>query len=314
MRIVDRDFQQFTHASLAAALAGFGLPSGIFWLYFSGSILLVVGLVKILKDELPQSHGLDKIMPFGRLFLAIPLAVFGTEHLTNTADIASLVPRWFPAHAFWVYLVGIALIAAALSITVQIQSPLAATLLGAMFFSFVLLMDIPGIIAHASDRFFWAIGLREIAFSGGALAYAGSHGRSGRTRGVPGLVTVGRFFVAIPAVLFGVEHFLHPEFAPGVPLKKIIPVWVPGRLPWAYLAGTVLVAAGVALIVNKKVRMAATCLGMMILLLVLFVYLPILVASPTDIVSLNYLFDTLLFSGAALVLADALPKKDHPHV
>jgi uncharacterized membrane protein len=303
------EFVDFANARLAAALAGFGLPSGIFWLYFSGSILLVVGLVKILKDELPQTHGLDKIMPFGRLFLAIPLAVFGTEHLTNTADIANIVPRWFPAHAFWVYLVGIALIASALSITVQIQSPLAATLLGAMLFSFVLLIHIPNIMAHASNRFVWAVGLRDIAFSGGALAYAGSHGRGGRTRGVPGLVTVGRFFVAMSAVFFGVEHFLHPEFAPGVPLEKIIPVWVPGRLPWAYLAGTVLVAAGVALIVNKKARMAATGLGMMILLLVLFVYLPILVASPTDIVSLNYFFDTLLFSGAALVLADALRER-----
>jgi len=55
-------------------------------------------------------------------------------------------------------------------------------------------------------------------------------------------------------VFYGVEHFLHPEFAPGVPLQKIIPVWVPGREPWAYLAGTVLVAAGVALIVNKKAQ------------------------------------------------------------
>ena len=295
------EFVDFSDARLAAAFAGFGLPSGIFWLYFSGSILLLVGLVKILKDELPQMHGLDKIMPFGRVFLAIPLAVFGTEHLTNTADIANIVPRWLPAHEFWVYLVGIALIAAALSITLQIQSPLAATLLGAMLFSFVLLIHIPNIIAHPSNRFFWAVGLRDTAFSGGALAYAGSHGRS-----VPALVTLGRFFVAIPAVFFGVEHFLHPEFAPGVPLEKIIPVWVPGRLPWAYLAGVVLVAAGVALLVNKKARMAATCLGMMILLLVLFVYLPVLVASPTDIVSLNYFVDTLLFSGAILVLADAL--------
>jgi hypothetical protein len=59
--------------------------------------------------------------------------------------------------------------------------------------------------------------------------------------------------------------------------------------------------------------MAATCLGIMILLLVLFVYLPILVASPTDLESLNYFFDTLLFSGAALVLGNALPKEDHPH-
>jgi uncharacterized membrane protein len=300
------EFVDFANAHLAAALAGSRLPSGIFWLYFSGSVLLVVGVVKILKDELPQLHGLDKIMPFGRLFLAMPLAVFGTEHLTNTAAIATIVPRWLPAHTFWVYLVGIALIAAALSITLQIQSSLAATLLGAMLFLFVLLIHIPNILANAGNRIFWAVGLRDISFSGGAFAYAGSHGRSGSTRGVPGLVTAGRFFVAIPAVFFGVEHFLHPEFAPGVPLDKIIPAWVPGRLPWAYLAGTVLVVAGVALIINKKARMAATCLGVMILLLVLFVYLPILVASPTDIVSLNYVVDTLLYSGAALVLAYAL--------
>jgi len=303
------EFVDFANARPAAALAPFGLPSGIFWLYFSASLLLVVGLVKILKNELPQTHGLDKIMPFGRLFLAIPLAVFGTEHFTSTGNIADIVPRWIPAHTFWVYLVGIALIAAALSITVQIQSPLAATLLGATFFSFVLLIHIPNIIAHPRNRFFWAIALREIAFSGGALAYAGSHGRSGRTGGVAGLVTVGRFFVALPAVFFGLEHFPHPEFAPGVPLAKIVPQWIPGRLLWAYLAGAVLVAAGLALIVNKKARMAATCLGFMILLLVLFVYLPILVASPTDIVALNYFFDTLLFSGAALLLADALRKE-----
>src|ERR1700722_12633304 len=130
------EFVDFADAGRAAAFAGFGLPSGIFWLYFSGSILLVVGLVKILKDELPQTHGRDRIMPFGRLFLAIPLAVFGTEHLTNTADIANIVPRWLPAHEFWVYLVGIALIAAALSIAVRVPSALAATLLGAMLFSF----------------------------------------------------------------------------------------------------------------------------------------------------------------------------------
>jgi hypothetical protein len=42
-----------------------------------------------------------------------------------------------------------------------------------------------------------------------------------------------------------------------------------------------------------------------ILLLVLFVYLPLLIASPADIVSVNYFFDTLMFSGAVLLLADA---------
>jgi uncharacterized membrane protein len=299
-------FVDFANVCLGLALEVFGLPSGSFWMYFSASILLLVGLLKILKDDLPQAQGLEKILPFGRLFLALPLAVFGTEHLTNAVGIASIVPRWMPWHLFWAYLVGVALIAAALSIAVKIQSALAATLLGIMFGLFVLFIHIPNIVAHLDNRIFWAVGLRDISFSGGALAYAGAH-LSNRSRpAVSWLVTIGRFFIAIPALFFGVEHYLHPASAPGVPLDKIIPEWVPARLLWAYLAGTVLLASGVALLLNKKARTAATCLGLLIFLLVLFVYVPLLVASPTDIVALNYFADTLLYSGAVLLLADAL--------
>ncbi len=82
-------FLDITHAHLAIVLAAFRAPGAMFWLYFSGSILLVIGLAKVIKDELPQRHGLDKILPFGRLFLAIPLAVFGTEHLIQRTSPTS---------------------------------------------------------------------------------------------------------------------------------------------------------------------------------------------------------------------------------
>src|SRR5712691_7310808 len=309
MHMVDCGFQQFAHAHAPAALLVFSVSAGVFWPYFAGVALSAIGLPIIIKNELPQAHGLDKIMPFGRLFFTIPMVVFAAQHFASAKFVVLLLPSWIPAHLFWVYLVGTALIAAALSIILKRQAQLAATLLGIMLFLFVVLLHIPRVVANPSDRFAWAVALRDLAFSGGAFAFAGAQMKDRPIEGVPRLVTLGRFFVAIPAVFFGVEHFLHPEFAPGVPLEKIIQKWVPGRLPWAYLAGRALVAAGVALIVNQKARMAATCLGMMILLLVLFVYLPILVASPTDIVSLNYFADTLLFSGAVLVLADALRER-----
>jgi uncharacterized membrane protein len=293
------------HPDFAVWFTPFGVPSDVLWGYISGCVLLVIGLIKISKGELPQARGIEKIMPFGRLFFAIPLAVFGTEHFTDTADIATLVPSWIPAHTFWVYLVGVALIAAALSITVKVQSRLAATLLGAMFCSFVVLMDIPAVVTEPGNRFFRALALRELAFASGAFAFAGSQMSTKRAGGVPVLVTFARFIIGIAAVVYGAEHFLHPTFAPGVPLGKIMPEWIPGRLLWAYLAGVVLIASGAFLVANKKTREAATYLGVMILLLVLFEYLPMLIASPKDIVSLNYFFDTLFFCGAVLVLADA---------
>ena len=75
----------------------------------------------------------------------------------------------------------------------------------------------------------------------------------------------------------------------------------------------ILILAGVCLLVNKKagnkkVRMPATSLGLMILLTVLWIYLPMLLAAPRDLVALNFFFDTLLFCGAILLLSNSIDK------
>jgi uncharacterized membrane protein len=312
--MANRGFLQFTPAYLGVSLAAVWIPGAAFWMYFAAAVLLAIGLPIILNDEVPSARGLDKILPFGRLFYAIPMAVFGVEHFCFPEEIGQMVPSWIPAHPFWVYLVGLALIAAALSIVVKRHAGLAATLLGIMLCLFVLLISAPAVVANPRDRFAWAVSLRDLAFSGGAFAFAGTQTKARPATGVPALVTLGRFFVGVPAVFFGVEHFLHPEFAPGVPLPMITPTWIPVRLFSAYLAGAVLAAAGLSIIANKKGRLAATYLGIVILLLVLFVYLPILAADPKSIaIGLNYFFDTLAFSGAILLLADALPKESDSH-
>src|SRR5439155_2912843 len=149
----------------------FGMPVIAFWIYVCTSLLFIFGLIKIFS-ELPQEHGADKIMPFGRMFFAIPMAVFGSEHFTATANIAALVPRWIPAHTFWVYLVGLAFLCAALSIAVLVQARLAAALVGMTLLIFVFVMDTPAVVANPRNRFFWVLALRELAFSGGAFAFA----------------------------------------------------------------------------------------------------------------------------------------------
>ena len=105
----------------------FGMSAIVFWIYVCALLVFIIALIKIV-GELPREQGVDKIMPFGRLFFAIPLAVFGSEHFTLTANIATLVPSWIPAHTFWVYLVGVAFLCAALSITVLVQARLSAAL------------------------------------------------------------------------------------------------------------------------------------------------------------------------------------------
>ena len=119
--------------------------------------------------------------------------------------------------------------------------------------------------------------------------------------------------MGIPAIVFGVEDILYPAIVPGIPLARITPTWIPGHVFWAYLSGAVLVATGACILVNVKARLAATYMGIMILLLMLFVYLPILIAEPLSIANgLNYFFDTLVLSGAALLLADAIGDESRP--
>jgi len=296
----------FAVVVFALASAPFGIPQTVLWIYVCGSLLFIIGLINICK-ELPQEHGVDKITPFARLFFAIPMAVFGSEHLTATADIATLVPRWIPAPTFWVYLVGVAFLCAALSIAVLVQARLAAALVGMTLLIFVFVIDMPAVVADPRDRFSWALALRQLAFSGGAFAFAMS---SWSTRPRPPLraqptgawVAFPRFFVGIPSLFYGVEHLLHPAYVPGIPLQKLTPEWIHGRIFLSYFVGVVLLLAGVCLLVNKKTRLAATSLGLTILLTVLWVYLPMLLAAPTDVAALNYFFDTLLFCGVILLL------------
>ncbi|HEY6388214.1 MAG TPA: hypothetical protein VIX91_21245 [Candidatus Acidoferrum sp.] len=294
----------------ALTLAALSVPPRILWPYIAGLALLAIGLFVILKKEIPQVHGLDRLMPFGRLFFAVPLAVFAAQHFTIAKNMAPMVPSWIPAQVFWIYFVGVALVAAALSMLFKKYSQLAATLLGIMILLFVVLLHIPRVVANPTDRISWTVALRDLAFSGGAFAFAGAQSRLQSKSVTPALLTLTRFLIAIAALFFGVEHFLHPEFAPGIPLEKLTPTWIPFRLFWAYLAGAVLIVAGVCILVNKEARLAATWLGIMILLIVLVIYLPILIDIPLDIGNgLNYFADTMLFSGAALLLADALPKE-----
>ncbi len=281
----------------------------IFWPWFTGLAFLAIGVFAARRD-LAASRPLDKLVVLGPVFFAASLATFGAEHLAGARFLMQLVPPWMPAHLFWAYFVGFALIAAAISLILLKCVRLSAMSLGIMFFLFVLLVHVPRVAANPGDRIAWAVVLRDLAFGGGAWALAGSQFRKTEGSASNWLIRMGRYCVAIPVIFFGIEHFLHPKFAPGVPLEKVTPSWVPFPVLWAYLAGAVLLVAGVALFVNKRARIGAISIGLVMTLLTFLLYLPILATATQSSAmteGINYVADTLLFAGTALLLARALP-------
>jgi uncharacterized membrane protein len=286
------------------------LSSTNFWMCFAGLVYLVPGLF-IVRKEIGAARGWDRLIGLGCVFFAVPLAVFATEHFRGARFMQNMIPSWMPAHLFWAYFVGCALLAAATSLTVRKFVRLSSTLLASMFFLFVCMIYLPHALAHPKNRFGWAYALRDLSFAAGAWALAGLHSRASSPKQSKWMLSFGRIIMAIAAIFFAVEHFLHPEFAPGVPSEKMTPSWVPFPSVWAYLAGAILLAAGIGLALNKRARIAAASIGALMTVLTLFLYVVVLILAhdgPDINDALNYVADTLLFAGAALVLASALPR------
>jgi uncharacterized membrane protein YphA (DoxX/SURF4 family) len=288
------------------------IPSEVIWSYFVCGVVLAIGLVAIfLRGDWQKARGLDKLILFGPLFYAAPVTAFGTEHFTLTKVIAPIIPSWIPWHSFWAYLVGACFIAGALSLMTGIQARLAASLLALTFFLFVVLMHAPAWAQNPRNRIALTIVLRETSFSGGALALAVSLGGPLGERGKRIFATIARYFVAIPVLFFSFEQFLHGDRVPGVPLERMTPPYIFGHAVWTYLAAVVYAVAGALLLVGKKTRAAATWLGLTVLVVELAVYVPIGVVERASLANgLNYVFDTLMFCGAVLLLAGAMPREE----
>jgi len=254
----------------------------VLWPSLAGIVFLALGLMRS-----------GKLAAFGSAFFAAALAAFGVEHLVASRSILQVIPSWMSGRLFWTYLVGIALLAAAGSLALRRYVRTAATLLGILFLLFVLLIHLPNVAANPTERLPWTILLRDTAFGGGAWTLAG-----GRLR------VAGRYSIAAAAVFFAAVYFLHPEIAPGVPLRKLTPAWVPFSAFWGYPMGALLLLAGVAVFSSRRVRLTATWLAIAVTLSVVLVYVPVMALAPT-VEAMNYVFDTLLFAGAVWLLAES---------
>jgi len=267
----------------------------------AGLVILLAGLI-LARGRVAAAYGMEKIVILGPVFYAAALAIFGAEHLIDPKDVATLVPHWIPTPVFWTYLVGIALIAAAISFIAWKHVRLSAASFALLMLIFVATIHLPNLLSNLHQRLFWTLVLRESGFGAGALVLAGCFSGSRVA------VQIGRLVIGIALVFYAVEQFLFPHFAPGVPLQKLTPVWVPAPIVLAYIVGLVFLITGFGLLLRASslsiARIAAAAAGTVLLLLTAFLYLPIFLMemhAPLAAEGMNYIGDTLLFAGAVLL-------------
>jgi uncharacterized membrane protein len=283
------------------------MRSDVIWSYlFFGAVLATGVVAALLRGDWQRARGVEKLLIFGPLFYAAPLTAFGVEHFTQTKAIASLIPKWMPWHLFWTYAVGSGFVLGGFSLVTRILALLSARMIVFTFFMFVVLMDVPAWAANP-DRFGITLAFRELSFSGGALAFAVSLAGHARGSGTAFAATMARYFVTVPVLFFSFEQFMHGSYVPGVPLRLLTPDYVFGHAVWTYLAALAYLVTGILLVAGKRTRTAATWLGATVLFVELIVYVPIAVVERGSLKGFNFLSDTLMFCGAVLLVAGAMP-------
>lgn len=260
---------------------------------------------------------MEGIIKIGRIFYGLAITGIGLQQLQYGEFRPVLLPAWpswLPGMAVCACLAGIALIAAGLAICLDRKTRSVALALGGVFLGLFYCVYIPHeIIADPFARHLgvWTNAFKILALSGGAFVLAGvslkeQKGTAARRSLIPLLEKVipfGRFFLSITMIIFGVDHFLYTQAA-----SALVPHWVPDPVFWTCLTGVALISAGVAIMLNIRMKVVALLLGTMIFLWVLTLHLPRAISFPSmqkgnEITSL---FEALAFSGTAFMIAGRL--------
>lgn len=112
-----------------------------------------------------------------------------------------------------------------------------------------------------------------------------------------GFSNVGRVFLSIPFIVFGLMHFMNAGAMSG-----LVPGWLPGGVIWVYLTGAANLAAGLGVAFNRYVKPAAVGLMGLLSLYILAVHVPGLFGEGSFQMAMQGLLkDVGLLGGAILV-------------
>lgn len=114
---------------------------------------------------------MNAVLNLGKYIYAAVMAVFGLGHLGNADAMAGMVP--IPGGVIWVYITGLALIAAAVSIFIGKMDKLAAVLLALMLLIFALSMHLPSMMGGENPMAMPSF-MKDLGLAGAALMYASS--------------------------------------------------------------------------------------------------------------------------------------------
>jgi putative oxidoreductase len=113
---------------------------------------------------------------------------------------------------------------------------------------------------------------------------------------------LGKYLFAIPFIIFGVFHFMGAKEMAGM-------VPIPGGEIWVYITGVAHIAAALAILLGKMDKLAATLLGLMLLIFALSIWLPqVMNSGGENQAAMTALLKDLMLAGASWMYAASMSK------
>jgi len=112
------------------------------------------------------------------------------------------------------------------------------------------------------------------------------------------IVLCGPVFIAVPMVVFGLDHYFFPAA-----ISQIIPAWIPVHTFWVYFVGTCLILGGLSVVFQKYAGLSAGLFGVMLLCFEALMNIPGVVALPHSRLIWTLCIREFSFSWGALSFA-----------
>ena len=213
------------------------------------------------------------------------------------------VPPGFPSRTVLAYAAAAFLLVTGAALEWRRTSARAAGILAAYYTVVViLLMNGRVLLAHFAEYVTYESLAEQAAIAAAALiVYADMRDRPPALR----LTRLGQVAFGVCAIVFGGAHFAYMGMT-----APLVPAWLPPSQEfWAWLTGFAHIAAGIAIVLSVRARLAAVLLTIMYASFTPLVHVPLLMSDPS-VMNWSENAVNLVLTGAAWVVADSLARID----
>lgn len=241
-------------------------------------------------------------MGLGRILFAVSFAVLGALLIAvpEFARVWPVVPKGIVAHDVLATLSGAILLAGSVGLLLPRTARLSALVLTVFFLLQLAWLKVPHVVAHPLVEGMWEDLSETLIFVAGGWTIFSLLSRGGGTLASFGNIAVGQMIFALALPAIGLSHmFYMNETAP------LIPPWLPFHVPLAYFTGAAYLAAAAGILFRVLARLAATLTAVMVSLFTLLVWVPMIIAAPSNLSDWSEICVSAAISGAAWTVAES---------